>query len=246
MLSQNSKWLCCQIGAREHYAVPRALKRQNALDRLFTDAWVKPGALSRLGTNGFKGRFHVDLVDADVVASNLGAVRFEMKARVYSRSGWDLITERNEWFQRFVLSQLRSNGLKQNSQQVTVFAYSYAAERIFKFAREQGWRTVLGQIDPGPAEEQLVKRLHGETEPVTGGWEPAPAKYWDSWHSECELADHIVVNSTWSRNALQEYGVETRKIKVIPLAFEHSSDGRMFERHYPEQFTLQGRCGFCF
>ena len=38
----------------------------------------------------------------------------------------------------------------------TVFAYSYAAEGIFKFARERGWRTVLGQIDPGPAEERIV------------------------------------------------------------------------------------------
>jgi len=36
------KWLCCQIGAREHYAIPRALFRMGMLEYLLTDAWFPP------------------------------------------------------------------------------------------------------------------------------------------------------------------------------------------------------------
>lgn len=235
--NQNSQWLCCQIGAREHYAVPRALQRHNALKRLFTDAWVKPQGWRRFGKNGFTSRFHAGLVDADVVSSNLGALGFEMRARALSRSGWKMIIDRNEWFQRFVLSELNADALTQSSEQLTLFAYSYAAASIFKFAKEIGWKTVLGQIDPGPAEEQLLSQLHGRTHLNVDAWEPAPAEYWDKWQVECEFADHIVVNSTWSRDALVKEGVDPRKIKVIALGFEESAEARVFERRYPERFT---------
>jgi hypothetical protein len=33
------KWLCCQLGAHEHYAIPRALFRMGMLGYLLTDAW---------------------------------------------------------------------------------------------------------------------------------------------------------------------------------------------------------------
>jgi hypothetical protein len=38
-----SQWICCQLGAREHYAVPRALHRRGRLRMLVTDCWVRPG-----------------------------------------------------------------------------------------------------------------------------------------------------------------------------------------------------------
>ena len=39
------KWICCQLGAREHYAIPRALSRLGTLDWLITDAWVPPSSI---------------------------------------------------------------------------------------------------------------------------------------------------------------------------------------------------------
>src|SRR6185436_9523984 len=185
------KWICCQLGAREHYAVPRALQLNGLLDELITDLWMRSGTL---------GRFHPELAQARVTAPNLGTLLFELKA---SRlTGWKLIKQRNDWFQRRALDQLK----KQPSRETrTVFAYSYAAERIFKFARERGWRTVLGQIDPGPAEEQRVAQLHEQAQ--QNHWQPAPEEYWNSWRKECALADQIVVNSSWSRDALLSEGV---------------------------------------
>ncbi len=34
------KWICSQIGAREHYAIPRVLHRAGKLEFLYTDLWA--------------------------------------------------------------------------------------------------------------------------------------------------------------------------------------------------------------
>jgi len=174
-------WLCCQLGAREHYAVPRALQLSGSLGEFITDLWIRPGTMLHLGKTRLAGRFHPELANAQVIALNLSALSFELKASLSRENGWKLIRQRNEWFQRQAVAQLARNHHNGNH---TVFAYSYAAAEIFKFARARGWRTVLGQIDPGPAGDK---------------WEPAPKEYWDSWRVECSLADQIVVNSAWSR-----------------------------------------------
>ena len=214
-------WTCCQLGAREHYAVPRALHRLGMLDELITDLWIPR----------VTGRFHPDLATANVTAPNIAALTFELKASFARENGWNLIVRRNEWFQQCAVDMLRhSNDGARNH---TIFAYSYAAEQIFRFARERGWRTVLGQIDPGPADKNLVSRLHETIEDTH--WRPVPQAYWDSWRTECALADQIVVNSNWSRETLLEEGVEAEKIRVIPLAYEAGDQD--FERRYPRTFS---------
>jgi glycosyltransferase involved in cell wall biosynthesis len=222
MTDAGHRWFCCQLGAREHYAIPRALQMQGVLDEFITDLWIRPV------------RFHPALSDAQVKAPNIAALVFELKASATGANGWNLITQRNDWFQRHAVAQLsrRRNGSSNSNH--TVFAYSYAAEHIFKFARERGWKTVLGQIDPGPAEERIVVRLHEQT---ASEWQPAPKEYWNKWRSECALADQIVVNSTWSRDALLSEGIPEEKLKVVPLAYDASSEA--FEREYPSTFTSE-------
>jgi glycosyltransferase involved in cell wall biosynthesis len=217
------KWICCQIGAREHYAVPRALHLSGLLDELITDLWMRSGTF---------GRFHAELAQARVSAPNLGALLFELKSA--HLSGWKLIKQRNEWFQRRALDHLEKQSTRETR---TVFAYSYAAERIFRFARERGWKTVLGQIDPGPADEQVVAKLNEKFVAERNGWQPAPREYWENWRTECALADQIVVNSAWSRNALLSEGVPAEKINILPLAYERTNQESSFQRHYPNVFT---------
>jgi glycosyltransferase involved in cell wall biosynthesis len=224
-------WICCQLGAREHYAVPRALELTGVLGEFFTDLWIRPGTLLHSWRKRLTGRFHPGLEAAQVTAPNIAALTFELKASATRATGWQLINQRNEWFQRRAVDQLTHS---YNGSAHTVFAYSYAAERIFKFARARGWKTVLGQIDPGPAEERIVARLH---EKHRSDWEPAPPEYWDRWRSECELADQIVVNSSWSREALLGEGVRAEKIRVLPVAYEPLNDSSSFQRHYPRAFS---------
>ena len=222
------RWVVCQIGAREHYAAARALHRAGRLAALVTDAWVKPGAALGQLSPGLAGRFHPGLDGAHVLAPRLGAVPRELTLRARHRGGWPLVMARNRWFQRMAVKQLARCRMRP----LTIFAYSYAAREIFAYARSRGWRTVLGQIDPGPAEERIVADLHRRSA-LKADWHPAPSQYWDEWRAECDLADTIVVNSAWSRDCLLGEGVPTSKLAVVPLALEAPPAAQSFSRAYP-------------
>ena len=248
------KWLCCQLGAREHYASPRALLRVDMLGYLLTDAWVPPSSLiaklcgrrSKLGE-----RFHEELRDRPVKAFNSSLIMFELLARARRLGGWEKIIARNRWFQKNVCSFLRSQLPTLNSQEI-LLSYSYTALEPFRHAKSRGWKTVLMQIDPGPEEERIVAEEVARVSELAGDWQPAPREYWASWRQECELADRIVVNSEWSREGLMCSGVPGEKLSVIPLAYEPPDVSRLHlvtarragqksdvgaARLYPDSFT---------
>jgi glycosyltransferase involved in cell wall biosynthesis len=122
---------------------------------------------------------------------------------------------RNLWFQKEAARRLKGF----SGDQHTIFSYSYAAGEIFTEAKQRGWRTVLGQIDPGPVEARLVSELYKKAGQKYA-YEEIPGEYWDLWRREIALADKIVVNSAWSREALIAEGVAAEKIAIIPLAYE--------------------------
>src|SRR5206468_1485397 len=97
--------------------------------------------------------------------------------------------------------------------------------------------TVLGQIDPGPVEEDIVARLSRRNPGYKDAWIPAPGSYWDSWREECCLADRIIVNSDWAHRSLLTAGVPDGKLDIIPLAFQPSPLAGAFLRSYPKSFT---------
>ena len=230
-----SPWVCCQLGAREHYAVPRALHRRDVLELLVTDAWVSPKNPIGCLSPGLRTRFHPDLRSADVAGSATSSLAFELRARAVGLRGWRQIIARNEWFQ--ALAAKRLSRLELGTARRTVMAYSYAAREILRVARRRGWRTVLGQIDPGPPEDRIVARLYEQSQSYAGAFERPPAEYWARWREECELADRVVVNSGWSSAALVEEGVPADKIRIVPLAFEERPLVTPFERAYPAAFS---------
>jgi hypothetical protein len=59
-----------------------------------------------------------------------------------------------------------------------LFTYSYAALEILRYAKSQGWYTVLGQIDPGKVEEEIVIREHQKYPDLAPTWHPVPPVYW--------------------------------------------------------------------
>ena len=240
------KWICCQLGAREHYAIPRALYRLGMLDYLVTDAWVSPSSLLAKccrHMSKLNERFHNELRDGQVEAFNSSLVLFEMFARARGLSEWPRIIARNRWFQRKVVSFLRSQLSTLNYQPI-LLSYSYTALGPFRFAKANGWKTVLVEIDPGPEEERIVAEEAARIPELAGGWQPAPPEYWSCWREECKLADRIVVNSEWSREGLVRGGVPHQKLSVIPLAYEPDiGSARLTEprlhRKYPDRFTFE-------
>lgn len=235
------QWICCQIGAREHYAIPRSLHEHDRLFGLITDAWVPPRSLWH-GMPGstlrsLKERYHSDLQTATTWGFTAALVRFELVQRLNQRAGWPVTIDRNRWFQRRALSVLHDwqPDLQNSDRPPVLFAYSYAALDLLRYAKSQGWTTVLGQIDPGPIEEDIV-RQEGDRHPaLAGAWQAAPKSYWDTWRQECELADRIAVNSVWSQQALAAAGIAPDKLRVLPLAYQTPTVAE-FQRTYPARF----------
>jgi glycosyltransferase involved in cell wall biosynthesis len=182
-------------------------------------------------------RFHPDLSEARVTAFNASLVGFELLAYVRGLGGWDKVMARNEWFQRNAVQVLTSDFRPATSDRCVVFSYSYAARDIFRFAKTQGWKTILDQIDPGPVEEEIVRVEHEAFPEFFSDWTPAPPKYWQDWREECELADIIIVNSEWSRRASEQAGASRQKLSVIPLAYEPAADDSPTTHKYPDRFT---------
>jgi glycosyltransferase involved in cell wall biosynthesis len=234
-MSERAPWICCHLGAREHYAVPRALHRRGELFALITDAWASPGSPWPLvpGATGrrLRERYSTDLASADVRDFTASLVAHEALWRVQALRGWPLVAARNQWFQAraaAVLTAMPAPG--------AIFAHSYAALQIFRAAKARGAPTVLGQIDPGQAHLDVVRQV-ADRWPEFG---PRPAEplpeYFADWREECRLADRIIVNSEWSRDSLRRAGIEGEKIRVVPLPYQ--ADGAAtVERRYPAAFT---------
>jgi glycosyltransferase involved in cell wall biosynthesis len=156
---------------------------------------------------------------------------------------WRAIIKRNEWFQRKVVTALKSEASTPNHPHI-LLSYSYAALEPFRLAKSRGWKTLLVQIDPGPEEEKIVAEEAARVPELAREWQRAPQEYWASWREECELADRIIVNSEWAREGLVRCGIPNGKLCVIPLAYEALPAGDEQSqiqqgRSYPARFTQE-------
>jgi len=236
--TSDHRWICFQLGAREHYAVPRALQRRGALAALVTDAWAAPGTQWTMfpGAAGqrLSERYSPDLAPATVKAFATSLITNEAMWRMSGLTGWPLVVERNRWFQVQAAAVLPE--LITAFDAGVVFAHSYSALEMFRAAKSSGLTTVLGQIDPGEAHfaiaRDVARRWPGFGPPLD---EP-DASYFAHWREECRLADRIIVNSEWSQELLERSGVDPAKIAVVALPFEPQDMSAAFERHYPDRF----------
>jgi glycosyltransferase involved in cell wall biosynthesis len=219
--------------------VPRALHRQRRLRLLVTDAWVRPGSLvhsvpARLSRR-LRDRFHPELADARMRDFTLSLMARESVWRLQRRAGWDLFIDRNRWFQRRAAETVR--GVAEYPEKTVLFAHSYSARDVFRQAKSRGWTTVLGQIDPGEEHQRIVRQLSEEWPEYGGAPTAPPREYFDHWREECALADWIVVNSEWARDALARAGIPGYKVRIVPLAYEPEGRSPSQERQYPAAFT---------
>ena len=234
-------WICCQLGAREHYAIPRALHQAGQLSLLITDAWVTPNSpLNLVPIKSIKSlcdRYHPDLKNAPIKAFTNGLISFEIQQRLQKTQDWERMIARNQWFQAQAIKILETIKIPHNQDPPILFTYSYAALEILKYAKTRGWRTILGQIDPGIKEEEIVKAEQQKYPHLAPNWQPVPPSYWETWQQECALADRIMVNSQWSIQLLEQANIEAEKIKIVPLVYEPPPEAANFTRTYPEKFT---------
>ena len=181
-----------------------------------------------------KDRYHPALQTAPVHASTMSLLAFEVRARLKGWEGWTRMIHRNRWFEQHVTRMLDS-AWEERTREPVVFAYSYAAHDLFVEAKKRGAFCVLGQIDAGPYEEDLVAAEHERQPAYAHDQVRAPTSYWERWREECALADLIIVNSAWSKEALSESGIAGDRVQVVPLAYEATQTASVSS--YPDAFT---------
>lgn len=246
MTDHHGSWICCQLGAREHYAIPRALAATERLELLITDIWLDQNHPCNLLPSPYlsslRSRYHPEVPSAQVKAFNQAQIAWEIFHRYYKIKNkvkeWELITARNLWWQKQVVKILEKHQIR--AENITFFAYSYGALELLTYAKSKGWKTVLGQIDPGIIEAQIIQQVAAKYPQLSStsiNSNSSNHQYWSNWQQECQLADRIIVNSNWSQQALQKAGIDQHKITTIPLAYQAANRAKEFTRTYPPNFS---------
>jgi glycosyltransferase involved in cell wall biosynthesis len=221
--SAQPTWICAQIGAREHFAVPRALQQNGRLAALCTDFWAGPVTKQFAAGNlrPLAARFHPALAGSSnlVHSWNLRSLGWELLRRKKFAGqpylGFNAVGKR---FAHCVRAHLQRR-TDLNSDFI-FFAYDTGALEAFQFCRERKIKCVLNQMDPNRTEVDLVRA----EEKHWPGWSlrslEVPEAYFQRREQEWALADRVVVNSEFSRQSLLRQGVPAEKLAIIPLCFE--------------------------
>ena len=216
----STSWICAQIGAREHYAIPRVLHRSGKLEALFTDYWSH-GIWHKLARSPrLASRRHEDLTDAEVYSFNTTAVLNGLRKRL--RPATDPYSEFLRIGSRFG-KKIRSSLARRREQHwenTIFFGYDTGFLQAAAWAKNQGAACIVGQMDPSRTEVEMVR----EEEKLWPGWTKTPIlvpeEYFAWRKAEWALADAIMVNSQWTLDALVQQGVPVDKIHIVPLAYE--------------------------
>lgn len=234
-MNEMKKWTVIHKNCREHYATPRILNRLGLLERMITDVWWPPSCRRIFPfANAIGTRWHGELEDSPVASMTAKWLPYKVLDKLRRRSGWNMLEAEDALFQKLAVAMMRSQ--LASEPKGICFCHSYMALEPFRAAKKAGWKTVLGQIDPGPAEWAIVDA----GSQAYRGMEPAGSRpsqrYWDKWRQETELADLIIANSNWSSGLLIEQGIPAEKIRTIPLLFEPAGPVPGV-KSYPNSFT---------
>ena len=236
------RWICSQIGAREHYAIPRVLYRELKLERLYTDLWASASwrLIGKLtGKSSLAARFHSELATASVTGFNLQALK-AMRRRY--PNPYDGFLEVGEAFGRSVVKDLqkrsRDEGRGTRASKMPLkaldfrlstldsgdifFGYDTGFLEPARWIKERGGKTIVCQMDPSRYEVDLVREEGKRCPGLVKKALDVPENYFKRREAEWAVADLVMVNSEWTRQALIRQGVKDDKIVVVPLAFEAS------------------------
>jgi glycosyltransferase involved in cell wall biosynthesis len=223
-MAHHFEWIVSQVGARQHYSVPRGFLHQGSLRTLYTDVWCRWGSgLLRKGPGAARalaGRFHPDLPGKRVVSFPFRSayVRWRAPRIQTTEARYEEYLRFGVAFSRWVSRDLEKQTLEPSK--AAFFGFNTGCLETLKTLRARGVVTVVDQIDPARSEEELVLQ---EVQKWPG-WQETPgripAAYFERLSAEWDAADLVVVNSEWSSKALITQGVPAEKLLIVPLAYE--------------------------
>ena len=226
-IEPSGSWICCQLGARDHYSVPRGLHRQRSARRANNRSLGSSEPVLLLGYPASSGSGcdsamtrRLPMQTCCIALRRLSA--FEARASLAkSRNIWDPIIARNNWFQSQAVASLegaqaapRSSRAKSCSP--TAMLLEKSCEQRASSAVPRSWgRSTLARSKRGSSLKSVF--VDGDQ---MANWQRVPESYWEAWREECDLCHRIVVNSAWTRTALIGEGVPAEKIHIVPVAYD--------------------------
>jgi glycosyltransferase involved in cell wall biosynthesis len=221
--------LVAQLGARRHYAVPRALHAHGRLATFCTDVFLaSPGSRA-------------------IAGAAAGATGHHALRRLAGRSASELPAKKVKTFPSFALAYyLRSRAARNGTAQTAnwlwggehfcrraighlddqcgaVFAFSSAAKELLACARARGLRTIL---DHATAPRRFEMGLVAEEMQRFPGWlqdlpsDPLMEAYQQRQLEEIELADVVLCGSSYARRAIAGDRLDGAKFRVVPLGYD--------------------------
>jgi len=235
------KVVVAQKGSREHFLLPRALHRQGMLARLVVD-WYTPfngrvrRLLARTGSQLLEramGANSPDIPRDLVTTMNWRAIAWRAKNFAYSRRGrpYDGHIATDAAFAKTVA------GLRLPPHEVFI-GYSYASLEAIKAERDRGVVTIVDQIDPGRVEFDLVCEECKRWPDYVNCLPKIRQDYHDRAKQEWSAADVVIVNSDWTRQALIQQGCDSRKLELLPLAYEPSNLNKLESGHNDKKLQV--------
>ncbi len=216
------RWICSQIGAREHYAIPRVLHRAGKLESLYTDFWANKfwrQAGDVLGGSRFVTRYHEELAEARVESFHLATMVDSALGGIGNGNPYDGFLTLGTDFGRSVEASLMRKK-RMNWSQIIFFGYDTGFLESARWLKARGGKSIVCQMDPSRVEVDLVK----EEEKLWPGWAKrsltVPEAYFQRREKEWAVADLVMVNSEWTKAALIQQGVPESKLIIVPLAYE--------------------------
>ena len=215
--------LVAQLGARRHYAVPRALASVACLERVVTDAcaqvapWSIAARLPGRWRKGFLAKIGNRQIEGVDAAQVQGCLRFDLARRLGR-----LMRQPGEAHSDFWARQNEAFGRAASAGNwgaaSTVYAFNGCALEVFQEARRRGLRCVLDQSAAPWRYNTALLRREQERWP---GWEDRPADLDASGcmiereEAEWALADRIVCGSMFVVDAIRAVDGPVEKTALV-------------------------------
>jgi glycosyltransferase involved in cell wall biosynthesis len=228
MTDDSTRWICCQLGARMHYAVPRMFRAAGKLERFYTDiyagqGWPRwlaawPEKICPAGVRRLLGRTAAGLPEKLISSYPFFGLDYFVRSR--RAKDQEATNAVHIWAGKTFGRKVVRDGFGGAD---AVYVFNTAGLEILSAARQRGLFTVLEQtIVPRSCEEILLAEGHQRYP----GWEaprlksPTAAALADRERAEWSQADLIICGSEFVREGIRQCGGPVERCRVVPYGVD--------------------------
>lgn len=207
-----------QLGRRYQYKYAEILFKENQLFKLYTDFWFpidfKKGFNSKLFKSIIERRN--SMIPNQLVESfNFLGIKQSYELRKCNDIN-ELSLVLTKYGEKFSTMQ------KKYEIADTIIGMCSESLEIFTHYKDKGKETILIQYDSAD-DEYIFSDEKNKFPDWKSSFFNRSKKYYSRVYREWDLADKIIVNSTWTKNLIINQGACEKKIHVIPLIHEKNS-----------------------